>query len=969
MSDQEDPVGKRTRSRVASAYDSSGTRDAATGVPGKETNTSGLAPAASLPYRGTIFPLPAGIRAELETVTNTSLAHVRVHADDEADQIASSHATRAVAIGADIYVADGHVDFESREGRELIAHEVGHVVQASSAAATREGAETTVDAAESDADRLAAEFADRGASARWRPQALLAKGAAMRAPKTSGAARSDSASAASASGGTHDLRATNQQLVGDLLQAIDHSARAGLQHLAGKSPDLEAANATAVQITARIEHLLSITAVPGQVGAKLSSLKQSAEIALGRAAQFARELENVHGKAEPLQTALGNVSAEIAPTANWHWKPVGLNRPAVGHGFVFKEGVRIGASTLAMVAHRARFVADAKRPEVVKVAAQACQEDLVHARRELSLAIDSHPELRPKLADDVLNVGEALAVLEAAAFRTGIGEDATVSSMRDAESALRSLVDLPSPRPFWDSSVSTLSAIVDILNKSHAVDRSKGVASGKWHPSQHPEVPARYRPLLDEWFLIAHGSVKQGDGSRVEIRGPMLATHIDRAVAETMALVNLVQKEGDPNTLAIVDDLFSKVSEFRQRVTTEIVDDAIDEEAKDRLERGDSPIAQLSEENQLKVASMRLMQVSRAMISSAQRVASGNKQEAKIALELFQKEFKDAPIPPHLRDTIGSANSIADVAIHISALASAIQAVLNIADPAQRHRLFETEFKKFGIAGGSAEILKTLGALAQGGVAAYGIAGYALMRAGGYQIEASALFAGASKTIGNIGTAVNVLNVVHGALMIWNGNTGEKVSGAVEATWGTLGLVGKFAPRFARFTGPLSAAIMISWTTINWIGEKAMGALYGLIQFGLTMAYENMKTHALEIHGEATRLATALEMGSSFTDQDQLAELEKRITTYTRLLAASIKSYVDRSQVRGRNQDPGTYKPFRTRFKPLVGADLDSELGVLLAAEQFLEIVVGCFENGGQVLEEAVQDSLEEHGKANKQRF
>jgi hypothetical protein len=189
MSDREDEDRRQTRRRFASAHDSGAGQDAAPGVPGKATNTSRLAPATKVPYRGTVFPLPADIRSELEAVTKVSLAHVRVHADDEADAIANSHGTRAVAIGADIYIADGHVDFESHEGRALIAHEVAHVVQASSAGSARTEADMTIDAAEGDADRLATDFGERGTSARWQPGAAVASGTAMQAPPAGAAPR------------------------------------------------------------------------------------------------------------------------------------------------------------------------------------------------------------------------------------------------------------------------------------------------------------------------------------------------------------------------------------------------------------------------------------------------------------------------------------------------------------------------------------------------------------------------------------------------------------------------------------------------------------------------------------------------------------------------------------------------------------------------------------------------------------
>lgn len=759
----------------------------------------------------------------------------------------------------------------------------------------------------------------------------------------------------------------NEQLVGDLLQAIDHSARTGLGYLAGASPDLEEANSSAAQLAARIKHLISIAA-HDDVGAGLARFEHDAAIALGRAEQFARGLARAGHAHGPLKAALRDATTAVATKAQWSWKPTGLDEPKVGDGLVRAEGARIGTGTLVVVAERARSVAGAKEPAAVKAAAVACQQDLAHANRELSHATTGAPELRKGLVEDVVNAGDALAALEGAAFRLGIGEDGSVNKLRDAETALRSIVSLPQ-RPFWDSAVPTLNAIVEIINEWHVVDRSKGVARSKAHPANHPEVPARYRPLLDEWFLVAHGSVAQPNGKQLQVRGATLTAHIDHVIADTMALINLVQKEADPSTLDILDDFYPKVAEFRHRATVEIVDDAVEAKAKDPLARGESPIDQLSQEHQLKVVSTRLVTVARTLTSTAQRLTSSEKSDVKAAIETFKKELATTDVPSGLQQRLASATSIADVAAHVSGLANGIAAVLNVADPEQRKRLFQTEFEKYGVPGGTAEVLKTLGGFVQGGVAAYGIAGYALLRARGFHVEASKLFAGTGKTLGHLSVAVNFLNVVHGVVMILEAETtGETVSGAVEVAWGALGLVGRWVPRLGRFTGPLSTAILISWTTINWIGEKAMGALYGMIRLGLNMAYDDMRKHAREVHSEATRLAVMLEMGGSLTDPDQIAELHKRIVTFTQILASSIRSYVARTQVAGRDQDPGTWTAFRTRFKPLVGAKLDTEFDVLLAAEQFLEIVVSCFENAGQVLEESVQQSLEEHGEANKRR-
>lgn len=950
--------GSRTAYEIASPAVASG--DGQATAPARATSPDAERMAAAQGIATPSRPLPHADLIQASFGAEHDVSSIKAHID-----LLSTRTMQAEA-----YAAGNHVVFASEPCVALAAHEGAHVMQQAQGVNLKGGVGDAGDEYERRADAVA-DRVEAGQSA----TDLLGPGTKVN-PSTSPALQKkprgggDSGRDSAIGDAAHATRSTNEQLVGDLLQAIDQSARTGLGFLSGPSPDLEGANRSAAQLAARIEHLISIISVPGDVGARLATFKHDADIALGRAEQLARELAQAGGTYEPIKNALGHASTEVAAKAHWSWKPTGLGAPKVGHGLVRKEGIRIGTGTLAMVTHRARHVAGAKEPSVVKTAAQACQQDLANAHREFSLAATDHPELRRSAIEDVVNVGDALAVLESAAYRLGAGEDSAVNSMRDSETALRGVVGLPTPRPFWDSAVPTLNAIIEVINEWHVVDRSKGVARPVWHPSQHPEVPARYRPLLDEWFLITHGAVKQPKGPKVEIRGAMLATHIDHAIADTMALINVIEKDADPSTLGILDDFYPKVAEFRHRATEEVVSDAVDAKAKDPLEHGASPIDQLSQEHQLKLASMRLMTVARALTSSAQRLTSAGKNEAKLAIEAFKKEFQGAEVPPGLQQRLESATSLADVANHISGLANGIQAVLNVADPDQRKRLFHTEFEKYGVTGGTTEILKTLGGLAQGGAAAYGIAGYSLLRARGFQVEASKLFAGASKTLSNLSTAVNVLNVVHGTLMLIEGETtGEKVSGAVEAAWGTLGIVGRFVPRLARFTGPLSAAVLIGWTTISWIGEKAMGALYGMIQLGLNMAYDDMKTHAQEVHGEATRLAVMLEMGGSFTDPEQIAELHKRVVTFTHILASSIRSYVARSQVPGRDQEPGTWKAFRTRFKPLVDVKLDTEFDVLLAAEQFLEIVVSCFENAGQVLEESVQQSLEEHGEANKNRF
>jgi hypothetical protein len=58
-----------------------------------------------------------------------SFHDVRVHTDQLAGALARSVQARAFTTGADIYFASGEYRPASPSGRELIAHELAHVVQ------------------------------------------------------------------------------------------------------------------------------------------------------------------------------------------------------------------------------------------------------------------------------------------------------------------------------------------------------------------------------------------------------------------------------------------------------------------------------------------------------------------------------------------------------------------------------------------------------------------------------------------------------------------------------------------------------------------------------------------------------------------------------------------------------------------------------------------------------------------------
>src|SRR5438128_31803 len=74
-------------------------------------------------------PLDAATRAPFEVGFGRDLSGVRVHDDARAARAASSLGADAFAVGADVYFGRNRYDAASRDGRRLLAHELGHVVQ------------------------------------------------------------------------------------------------------------------------------------------------------------------------------------------------------------------------------------------------------------------------------------------------------------------------------------------------------------------------------------------------------------------------------------------------------------------------------------------------------------------------------------------------------------------------------------------------------------------------------------------------------------------------------------------------------------------------------------------------------------------------------------------------------------------------------------------------------------------------
>jgi len=81
--------------------------------------------------RGSGAPLPAETRSRFESRMGADFSNVRVHTDSTADEAARSIDAEAYTMGTDIAFAKGNYEPASPAGRELLAHELTHVVQQS----------------------------------------------------------------------------------------------------------------------------------------------------------------------------------------------------------------------------------------------------------------------------------------------------------------------------------------------------------------------------------------------------------------------------------------------------------------------------------------------------------------------------------------------------------------------------------------------------------------------------------------------------------------------------------------------------------------------------------------------------------------------------------------------------------------------------------------------------------------------
>jgi hypothetical protein len=118
--------------------------------------------------RGGGQPLDSAVQQQMSTAMGHDFSGVRVHTSSEADELNQQLSAKAFTTGQDVFFRQGDYDPGSSGGRELIAHELTHVVQQGSGLVGGGGGMTVRpagDVYEQDADAIAKQAASMSSEA------------------------------------------------------------------------------------------------------------------------------------------------------------------------------------------------------------------------------------------------------------------------------------------------------------------------------------------------------------------------------------------------------------------------------------------------------------------------------------------------------------------------------------------------------------------------------------------------------------------------------------------------------------------------------------------------------------------------------------------------------------------------------------------------------------------------------------
>jgi len=121
--------GNRYVERVLSMSQATADRQEQHGAEHSASDVSPNVESAIQQERGSGHGLDAGVKRQMESSLGADFSGVRVHTDQRSDSLNRSLSARAFTTGQDVFFREGAYQPGSSVGRELIAHELTHVVQ------------------------------------------------------------------------------------------------------------------------------------------------------------------------------------------------------------------------------------------------------------------------------------------------------------------------------------------------------------------------------------------------------------------------------------------------------------------------------------------------------------------------------------------------------------------------------------------------------------------------------------------------------------------------------------------------------------------------------------------------------------------------------------------------------------------------------------------------------------------------
>ena len=483
---------------------------------------------------------------------------------------------------------------------------------------------------------------------------------------------------------------------------------------------------------------------------------------------------------------------------------------------------------------------------------------------------------------------------------------------------------------------------------------------------------AEHKALIWAWYRIAIGDpTTHGDRAKI-------------AEANTKTASLIAQAKADPSTRSAADVLGKRYvkgfEELDQRGAREQVDKMLDAGVH-AAKLAEWAKFGASDDAQLKSAVGKAREVVAKGVSVARRVLSGStsaKQKAahqarvdKWYAQTAEASFKralqanpDAPVPWPESVKRAAGMNLADGLFVLQGGLDAASAILAVTDPKAREALFRARSNYFGTVAQGATINKILWQFVSGTITVAGVGAYAVTKLAGKVKLAEKILDTTIKGISNVGAAINLAGVVHGAFVLADpeATPDEKAEAAVEVAYSGIGLTGfasRWVPRlagFARWSGPISASLVINFEGVKWLGRKGQGAKVGLSRLAWAPGHKATKAAAIEVQDWQRRLAVAIAILATETDSRRKDELRKYAQAFRYgLIEQQLKPFVE-ARLASKSMDDDSAscgRAFTKRLAPvqgMLGSASTSDDAALAASAAFLLIVEKAFAEWDQIV-------------------